>query len=127
MKQRGNCCRAFYMEKPLLWLVRACYIPAITKSNTDAAFKSIAIDNLKLASFAIPLPEDWEEWPEESKIACSKHYYQILGLPRYTCKMLTKSGKCGCYARRPYICREYVPNEFDCEGCGAWNNGRCMP
>lgn len=98
-------------------------------------------DRIKTAQMLVELPEDWENWPEDAKLACPKKSWEasreIEGRKCLfaTCKYLDRDlGSCMIYESRPAMCREYtLPTCVNRQGgcqflhCSSRVNGECKP
>lgn len=120
----GCCCRAmFFSDYQNVKSMRR-----FLQTSFGVALRTqvpICLDNLRFFSCLDLLPEKWEDWPLESKYACPQEEYEKRPHRRWNCKLLSPSGICSIYARRPYICRDFVPKLAECHHCGNWDGENC--
>jgi len=104
------------------------------------------LDNIRTAQMLVELPADWNDWPEDAKLACPEENWDASkGLdcdlqghgPLFaTCKYVDReTGACMIYDRRPAMCRNYgaMPEKYNPKGTCQWTHcasnvdGQCRP
>lgn len=82
----------------------------------------VSAENLRFLFLLVPLPVSWGAWDAVSQAACSREVYEATNRRRWRCRLLGPDGLCLDYRNRPYICRNFSPNEKECAACSHFGS-----
>lgn len=148
-KMNACCCRAMSIQMfsdmaDIAEEVSRIYLRPLL-AGKDAGPR--AVDLIRTVQMLVELPAEWEDWPEDAKLAYPKANWEGTkalygdgnghGPLFATCKFVDReTGACMIYDRRPGMCSRYAnqPEEAtnpggECqwEHCAFHHEGKCRP
>lgn len=101
------CCRVMVLSRDAMGEVGPLDLRPLLAGDVPDGEKWQCLDRIKTCQALIRLPDAWEDWPQDAKVA-GPHATWVPNLPFYTCKYLDRAkGRCMIYDQRPKMCRDY--------------------